>query len=342
VPATGVETVPAPNPVFRTTFTVPEGVRAARLAAVGLGYGEFLINGRPVTDDVLEPAQTTYDRTILYRAHDVTPLLRAGENTLTAELGRGFHSARGANTWAWNFVRWHREPVVLAQLEYVDGAGERHVVASGADWEAAESAVTADLLYTGETTDPAHARGAAWEPALVVAPPGGELRPATAPPVRRSEVLTPVSSTRLDGQVVVHDFGEVLAGRIRLTVAGDAGAQLVVRYAEGLQPDGSVHCENVLAAGEAQVDRFVVADAGEEVTWEPRFSYKGFRYAGVEVVGRARVTAVRAVAASIQVRTSSAHSNSPTRDTAVSSRTARTAVTLARPTTSTPAYRKPL
>ncbi|TQM36589.1 family 78 glycoside hydrolase catalytic domain [Pseudonocardia cypriaca] len=295
VRAIGVETVPAPNPVFRTTFTVPEGVRAARIAAVGLGYGEFLVNGRPVTDDVLEPAQTTYDRTILYRTHDVTPLLLAGENTLTAELGRGFHSARGANTWAWNFVRWHREPVALVQLEYVDGAGERHVVASGPGWEAAESAVTADLLYTGETTDPAHARGAAWEPALVVAPPGGELRPATAPPVRRSELLTPVSSTALDGQIVVHDFGEVLAGRIRLTVVGDAGAQLVVRYAEGLQPDGSVRCENVLAAGEAQVDRFVLADTGEEVTWEPRFSYKGFRYAGVEVLGRATVTAVRAV-----------------------------------------------
>lgn len=296
----GVETVPAPNPVFRTSFVVPEGVREAELSAVGLGYGEFRVNGQPVTEDVLEPAQTTYDRTVLYRTYDVTALLRAGENTLTAELGRGFYAARGANTWGWNFARWHREPVLLAQLEYRDAAGERHVVASGGDWEAAEGAVTSDLLYTGETTDLAHARRAAWEPALVVAPPGGALRPATAPPVRRSEPLAPVASTPRDG-VVVHDFGEVLAGRVRLTAVGEAGAEVVVRYAEQLDADGVPHCHNALAAGESQVDRLVLGDSGAEVTWEPRFSYKGFRYVGVEVHGGATVTDVRAVRLQTQV-----------------------------------------
>ncbi|MER7076841.1 alpha-L-rhamnosidase [Saccharopolyspora kobensis] len=293
VRAIGVETIPAPNPVFRTSFEVPGEVREAELSAVGLGYGEFRLNGRAVTGDVLEPAQTTYDRTVLYRTYDVTALLRPGLNTLTAETGRGFYAARGANTWGWNFARWHREPVVLAQLEYVDGAGERHVVASGPDWEAAEGAVTSDLLYVGETTDPARARGAEWEPVLVVAPPGGELKPATAPPVRRTELLAPVSSTPLADGSVVHDFGEVLAGRIRLTAVGEAGAEIVVRYAEQLDEDGAVHCRNPLAAGGTQVDRFVLPDSGTEATWEPRFSYKGFRYA--QVLGRAAVTEVRAV-----------------------------------------------
>ncbi|MER6989031.1 family 78 glycoside hydrolase catalytic domain [Saccharopolyspora hirsuta] len=291
----GVETVPAPDPVFRTSFEVSGEVRGARLSAVGLGYGEFRINGRAVTGDVLEPAQTTYDRTVLYRTYDVTALLRAGRNTLTAELGRGFYAARGANTWGWNFARWHREPVVLAQLEYVDGAGERHVVASGPDWEAAEGAVTSDLLYVGETTDPGRARRAEWEPALVVEPPGGELKPATAPAVRRADVLAPMSSTPLADGVVVHDFGEVLAGRIRLIAVGEAGAEIVVRYAEQLDEDGSVHCRNPLAAGPAQVDRFVLADSGTGAAWEPRFSYKGFRYASVQTLGRAAVSEVRAV-----------------------------------------------
>jgi alpha-L-rhamnosidase len=82
----GVETPPAPNPIFRTVVVVDGEVSQARLFAVGLGYGAFSINGHPVTADVLDPAPTDYDRTVLYRTYDVTRLLKAGENVLTAEL----------------------------------------------------------------------------------------------------------------------------------------------------------------------------------------------------------------------------------------------------------------
>ncbi|MEB3367181.1 family 78 glycoside hydrolase catalytic domain [Saccharopolyspora mangrovi] len=288
--AIGVETVPAPNPVFRKDFEVIGGVREARLTAVGLGYGVFRINGREVTEDVLEPAQTAYDRTILHRSYDVTPLLETGRNTITAELGRGFYAARGANTWGWNLAPWHREPVMLAHLEHLDDAGVRHVVASGPDWQAAAGPTTEDLLYTGETADARTEKR--WEQAIVVPPPGGVLREATAPPVRRTEVLAAQRETVV-GDTTVHDFGTILAGRVRCTISGEPGAEVVVRHAEQFAEDGTVRCDNALAAGESQVDRFVLGP--EPVTWEPQFSYKGFRYASVQVRGRAEVSEVRAV-----------------------------------------------
>ncbi|GAB3696923.1 family 78 glycoside hydrolase catalytic domain [Saccharopolyspora tripterygii] len=288
--AIAVEAVPAPNPVFRTTFEAPGGTRDARLTAVGLGYGVFRINGREVTEDVLEPAQTAYDKTILHRTYQVAEFLEPGHNTLTAELGRGFYAARGANTWGWNLAPWHREPVLLAHLEHFDEEGVRHVVTSGPDWEAAAGNTTEDVLYTGEAVDAsAETR---WERAIVVPPPGGRLREATAPPVRRTEVLSAQRETRV-GDVTVHDFGTILAGRVRCTISGEPGAEVVVRYAEQLAADGSVRCDNVLAAGESQVDRYVLGH--DPVRWEPQFSYKGFRYLSVQVRGEASVSDVRAV-----------------------------------------------
>lgn len=291
VRAIGVDTVPAPNPVFRTKFTVDE-VRDARLFAVGLGYGAFSLNGTAVTPDVLEPAQTDYGRTILYRTYDVTSLLRSGENTLVAELGRGFYAARGANTWGWNLAPWHREPVVIGQLEYVDGAGERVTIATGDRWEATRGAVVSDLLYSGETTT---RPGERWEPAVVVDPPGGKLLPARAAPVRRAELIPAVSETPLGDGTTRYDFGTVLAGRARCVVTGEAGAEVVIRYGERIAADGSVVCDNPLAAGEAQVDRFVVAPPGHSATWEPKFGYKGFQYLAVSTSGHVSVTDVRAV-----------------------------------------------
>ena len=55
----GVETPPAPNPIFRTVVAIDGDVSQARLFAVGLGYGGFSINGHPVTADVLDPARRT-------------------------------------------------------------------------------------------------------------------------------------------------------------------------------------------------------------------------------------------------------------------------------------------
>ncbi|MET7335360.1 family 78 glycoside hydrolase catalytic domain [Nonomuraea sp. NPDC005650] len=299
VRAIGVETHPAANPIFRTSFTVTGQVRQARLHAVGLGYGIFRINDEAVTDDVLDPAPTAYDRTILYRSHDVTHLLRIGTNTITAALGRGFYSARGASTWAWNLAPWHREPVLLAQLEYLDEAGTRHVVHSDPTWQAAAGPVVSELLYTGEHHD--RLDSPSWEQAIAATPPGGVLRPAPLPPIRRFAPVEPVTGHDISETTTVHDFGTVMAGHITCTLRGQPGAQIIVTYGEHLAADGSVHCDNVLAAGAAQVDRYVLASS-EEVTWQPQFTYKGFRYVGIETVGPVAVHDVTAVPLHTDVR----------------------------------------
>jgi alpha-L-rhamnosidase len=284
--------VPAPNPVFRKTFRLTSEPRTAVLHAVGLGYGNFFVNGRPVTRGVLDPAPTMFDRTVLYRSYDVRSLLVEGVNEIRAELGRGFFAARGGNVWGWNDAPWQHEPVLIAQLEIEDDDGLRTAVASDESWQAAPGRWTSDLLYTGVTYDAGV--GEDWGGVVVAEPPVGQLRPAALPEIVRRAPVPPIHAGSGPDGSTVYDFGVVLAGRIALTVQGERGTEVEVRYGELLSDDGSVLCDNDLAAGESQVDRYRAAGLGRE-RWEPEFSYKGFRYVSVAARGRAVVEDVVAV-----------------------------------------------
>jgi alpha-L-rhamnosidase len=74
------------------------------------------------------------------------------------------------------------------------------------------------------------------------------------------------------------DFGQNLVGRLRLTVQGTAGQTITLRHAEVLE-HGELGVRPLRQA--AATDRYTLRGDGLE-TWEPRFTFHGFRYAEVE------------------------------------------------------------
>jgi alpha-L-rhamnosidase len=76
-------------------------------------------------------------------------------------------------------------------------------------------------------------------------------------------------------------MGRTMAGWARLRTSGAAGTKLTLRYGEKLNGDGTVQFGNGLVTGRHQTDEYILSGEGTE-TWEPRFSYKGFRYVQVE------------------------------------------------------------
>ena len=88
-----------PAPRLRTEFDVTKQVARARLYASGLAYGVYYVNGRRVSDSVLDPAITEYTDRAFYVTHDVTRLVQRGGNAVGAELGRGYYGSIGF-TWA--------------------------------------------------------------------------------------------------------------------------------------------------------------------------------------------------------------------------------------------------
>ncbi|MFE4643223.1 alpha-L-rhamnosidase N-terminal domain-containing protein, partial [Streptomyces sp. NPDC056730] len=89
----------APAPLLRREFTVSGPVSRARLYISGLAYYTAELNGKRIGGQVLDPAFTDYDETVLYAVHDVTSLLRRGANAIGVTLGRGFYGMTTPNVW---------------------------------------------------------------------------------------------------------------------------------------------------------------------------------------------------------------------------------------------------
>jgi alpha-L-rhamnosidase len=296
----GVETVPAPNPLFRRRFSLEAVPLSATLSATVLGTGIIRFNGIRVGDPAIEPAVTDYDKSVLFRTWDIAHLLRAGENEILIEAGRERFAARGGDVWGWSLAPWHREPMALARLEMVDAAGATTSISTGVGWETAPGPVEADQLFLGEHWV-IRAEEPGWEPVTVVQPPSGELRYADIAPVRALAPKPPVTIERLSDGSAVYDFGEVMVGRVRARVTGAAGSVVTVVSGEQRGATGEVICDNQLVAGDAQVDVLRLATAVDGYVFEPSFGYRGFRWMQVAVTGDATVDQVRAVPLYTQV-----------------------------------------
>lgn len=273
-----------PAPLLRRAFALPAHTVRARLYVAGLAYHEVHLNGRRVGSAVLDPGFTAYDRTVLYATHDVTELLSAQANTVTAELGRGFYGLTTPTIWWWHRAPWHGEPRLLFRLVAEHADGSSTVVVSDGDWQVTDGPTRTDSLYTGETYDARRAAGGDWTAAAVLPAPPGRLVAQHHEPIRVTETVPPVTVTAHSPGRHVLDFGRTMAGRARIAVDAPAGRTVALTYAEKLADDGTVAPSSALVWHRRfQRDEYVAAGRPGE-TWEPRFTYKGFRYLQVDGV----------------------------------------------------------
>ncbi|MCR3750705.1 family 78 glycoside hydrolase catalytic domain [Lentzea californiensis] len=271
-------------PLLRTEFVVRGPVSQARVYVTAHGVYELLINGEPVGEDVLAPGWTSYHVRLRYQTHDVTASLRPGPNAVGVALADGWYRGRlGFNGGTRAIYGGRLGALVQLEITYTDGS--RQVVGSDDSWRAGTGGLVSAGLYEGEHFDArAEPDGwsrpefddSAWEPVEVVERNPATLVAPTGPPVRRTELVPPVSVLAKGGGRFLVDFGQNLVGRLRIRVRGEAGREVVLRHAEVLE-DGEL-CVRPLRSA-VSTDRYVTRGGAEE--WEPRFTFHGFRYAEV-------------------------------------------------------------
>jgi alpha-L-rhamnosidase len=264
-------------PLVRRTFTLPAAATRAFLFVAGAGYVDASVNGVPVSDTrVLEPGYTVYNKRVQYAAHDVTGLLNAGSNTLSAILGRGFYGVTTDTDWDWNTAPWHGAPRTMMVLLAETPAGDVRVVTDGS-WETRASQITADSIYLGEIIDTRIDTSTGWTAATVWPAPAARVQAMRQPPIVRHAPIEPVSVTELTGGRYLYDFGIVTAGWVSATLTGTAGTDVRVVYGEKIKAStGEPNVDNPAVVGVMQTDHVILN--GSAVEYEPRFSYKGFRY----------------------------------------------------------------
>ncbi len=288
--------VRGPCPMLRREFEVAGTPTRALLFITARGLYEARLNGQRIGDHQLAPEWTDYHTRIQYQTYDVTDLVREGANALGVTLGHGWYAGKiglfGAEAYG-------SQLSLLAQLRLEHADGTVTVVGTDEQWRGTnEGPIRAADLLDGEMHDSRRAMpgwdapgfdAAAWRPVQRIPPPPlGEARPPAAlvaqpnEPIRITQDRAPTAMTQPEPGVFVFDMGQNMPGWVRLTCSGPAGTTVTLQFAEMLDENGHAYTANLRAA--AQRDAFILAGGGEE-TFEPRFTYHGFRF--VEVRGLA-------------------------------------------------------
>ena len=280
---------------FARTVDVPADVARARLRLTAHGVVTATIDGADVTDDVLLPGWTSYHRRLPVRTYDVTPLVRAGAIEVAATVAPGWFSGPIGFSDAKGVYGTHVG--VLAQLELERTDGTLDIVGTDATWSASATPYLLGEIYDGETFDARLPAVGDAAPVRAVEPfDHGVLVTPAVPPCRRTGELAPAGWT---GSVV--DFGQNLVGWIRLTVRDAApGTEIVLRHAELLDNDGALFTAPL--RGAKATDTYIARGDTEE-TWEPRFTFHGFRYAEITGIDPSQVDVVAVVVHSDLERT---------------------------------------
>ena len=276
-----------PVPFFRHPFAVTGSIRQATVYVSAQGICDVHLNGTRIHRDLFTPGWTDYHRRVYYRAFDVTNQLQPGENVLGGLLADGWYSGY----IGWGKIRNHygSQPRIRIQLniEYADGS--RQVVATNSDWKASYGPIREADFLMGETYDARQElRGwcaagydaSNWQPVVTGAEVNPVLQAAPGPPVVAIEEFSPVRIEEPQPGIYVADLGQNFAGFVRLKIQGQSGQRITLRFAERLNPDGTVYTTNLR---EARCIDTYICRGGTEETWEPRFTFHGFQY--VEITG---------------------------------------------------------
>lgn len=290
--------------LFRKLFDVPtdKKILRARCYVAGVGYNELFINGKKSGNTMLSPSVTEYSKRVCYSVYNLDSDFKSGSNVIGVELGYGWFGSR--------------KLLLQLYIEYSDGTLYEDHTAPGFGWWAGGSATINNSIYGGETYDarledvypnnwssseyvPTWENG--WMYTIHTAAPNGKLEAEYVEPIRICDEYAEKTRANMGGGVFVTDFGQNLAGWAEITVKGERGAVVTLKFGELIDKNGYVNRLNLRSA--ACIDKYILKGDGIE-KFSPRFTYHGFRYMQTEIEGKAELISCKALHVHTDVKTS--------------------------------------
>ncbi|KAI1266414.1 glycoside hydrolase family 78 protein [Xylariaceae sp. FL1019] len=281
--------------LLRKEFEVGSDILSARLYITAYGLYVASINGERVGDAVLAPGWQSYNHRLIYDTYDVTPLLQNGSNAIGIQVGEGWFAGRlGFDPGDRNI--WGDTLGAMALLVIKKADGPSQGITTDLSWSSGFGPIITSDIYDGEVYDstievpfwnmpttPESSTIHPWGAVKALDSPIKRLAAPDGPPIRRLEEVNirQVITTPSGAQVI--DFGQNLVGWLRVTVSGPAGTKIDMIHAESKSPldflqDGEIDIGPLRSA--RQRDTLVLSGNGMQ-TWEPSFTYHGFRYVQV-------------------------------------------------------------
>lgn len=261
-------------PIFRRQILIDKRVTKASLYITALGIYEAKLNGERISDYVLAPGWTEYQKRLQYQKYDITDMVMP-ENELTITVGKGwFRSPMPGWLESDDKKRRQEQPAgIIAEihLEYEDGINE--IIKTDECWEVAASAFQFSEIYDGESYDAGY-QIKKWNPAHcfewskdILIPQEGEVIRQIGRVFAKEILITPANE-------LVVDFGQEITGYVEFHVDAQAGDKIVIDHGEVLDKYGNFYNANYRSA-KARIH--YICRQGDQ-TWHPHHTFFGFRY----------------------------------------------------------------
>lgn len=271
-------------PLLRRNFTVKRAVKRATMFISGLGHFELLVNGKKMGNHFLDPSWTNYDMAANYVVFDITKQLQTGINALGVLLGNGFYHVPAERYRKLTGTFGHPKMICRLLLEYDDGTVEN--IISDKSWKTAPGPIIFSSIFGGEDYDARLKQegwdlpsfdDTAWRAAVLVDGPKN-ITNQISEPLKVMDTFSPVAVTQPKPGIWVYDLGQNFSGIPAISVNGNWGDTIKISPGEILDSTGIV---NQKPSGSPSYFTYVLNGKGTE-SWQPTFTYYGFRYLQVE------------------------------------------------------------
>lgn len=279
---------------MRKRFTVNGQVIRAVLCTTSRGLSEMYLNGMRTDSELF--SQGISDKYREYHTADVTSIIRQGDNMLGAITANGWYNSESHSQVFMN------KPCLRAELELTYRCGKKErteVIGTDGSWLCRFSPYTDNDIQFGERYDARlevpgwchpESSDTDWHNCVTASDSDPEFTLRSYPPVVVKRRILPRSESEYRGQPLF-DFGENCAGRYCIALRNTyPGQKIRISFCERLDGDGKMITgaytpvffnrdadENGRSHACMRNTDVYICRGGNE-TYEPRFTFSGFRY----------------------------------------------------------------
>ncbi|MBN2853715.1 MAG: family 78 glycoside hydrolase catalytic domain [Clostridia bacterium] len=278
------------NPIFYKDIIIKGDIKSAYMVISGLGYYECTINDTKAHDTLLVPAFTDYmernlsnlnypyvndsDKRILYNTYDVRESFKKGSNSLKVMLGNGWFGQNERNIEGDMMYGCPRLFLKIA-IEYKNG--EKQEILSDDSFFVTEGPYEFNNIFFGEIYNDNIGRDFSYQyHAEVIEDDMGELHSQITGADRAIELIKPIRRSEH-----IYEVEKNMTGWVRFTARGVRGAKINIKFFEKLSDDMTPDFYST--GGDWQIQQDTCIFHNEElITYEPKFTWHGFKYFYIE------------------------------------------------------------
>ncbi|MEN8116358.1 MAG: glycoside hydrolase family 78 protein [Bacteroidota bacterium] len=274
-----------PAHYYRKEFSAQKKVKLARVYVTSLGLYQLFLNGEKVGNELFTPGWTSFNKRLQYQTYDITAMVKK-KNAFGAVLGDGWY--RGFIGWSDQRNYYGEQLALLLQLkiDYTDGTSE--TIVSDKSWKWGNGPIVESDIYNGELYDARQETDGwnktsfdekGWQSVSVTDKSKDILIAPQSVPVRAVDEIKPIKQITTPKGEMVFDMGQNMVGWVRIKMKGKKDLEVKMKFAEVLDMDGNFYMENLRSA--KCTDTYIFS-SNKEVTYEPKFTFHGFRYVKLE------------------------------------------------------------